>query len=389
MDDAQRLRAAVERHLHMLAVEIGPRPAGSPANRRATDYVASVLAEAGFAVRALRFSTRWWDPGPGSIELADGTKIEVVPNPFSPPVDVTAAVARVQAREELPHAPTGRVLVLAEQVVPDTVWPAAFPFVQDDEQRALVRTLEARAPAAVVTVSRRAASLPTFEDPELSFGSVTLAPEAAARLRTDDRVRIRLGGAVHAGHGATIATVPRTRHGRVVLSAHVDAKVTTPGAFDNAASVATVLALAETRPEALGSTEVVCFNGEDHFDACGEQAWLAATDLSEVARNVNLDGVGVRGRRTGVATFGCPPGVEQAVDALLEDERHWLRMSPWFESDHAVFAMAGVPAVAVTSEHVHDLLTSVAHTPSDVPAIVDPQVLVRVAGALPGLLTGG
>ena len=60
-----------------------------------------------------------------------------------------------------------------------------------------------------------------------------------------------------------------------MLSAHLDAKATTPGAFDDAASVATILALAETELPAVGSLEFVMFNGEDHFDACGEVAWLA------------------------------------------------------------------------------------------------------------------
>lgn len=31
------------------------------------------------------------------------------------------------------------------------------------------------------------------------------------------------------------------------------------------------------------------FNGEDHFDACGEVGWLAATDLDEIVGNLNLD----------------------------------------------------------------------------------------------------
>jgi len=41
-----------------------------------------------------------------------------------------------------------------------------------------------------------------------------------------------------------------------------------------------------------------------------------------------------------------------------------------------------VPALAVTSEHVEELVATVVHTSDDTPELVDVAKLVRLAGAL-------
>lgn len=61
-------------------------------------------------------------------------------------------------------------------------------------------------------------------------------------------------------------------------------------------------------------------------------------------------------------------------------------MPPWFESDHAIFAMRGIPAIAITSEHVHDLFTTLAHTEGDSLDMVDIDVLVDIVEVLGALL---
>ena len=237
----------------------------------------------------------------------------------------------------------------------------------------------------MIALSERHASLPTFEDPDLGIPSITIAPATAAGLGPGDHVRLKLGGQTQRGEGVNVSAHLGGPGPRIVLSAHVDAKSTTPGAFDNAASVATLLALAESMFELHGAVEYVFFNGEDHYDACGEQAWLEATDLSQVDLNINLDGAGVAGRRTAVTGFGCPPALEAQLERIAELPG-WTRIPPWWESDHAIFAMRGIPAIAITSEGVHDLFTSVAHTDGDTLEIIDIDVLDGIVEVLGSLL---
>ena len=59
---------------------------------------------------------------------------------------------------------------------------------------------------------------------------------------------------------------------------------------------------------------------------------------------------------------------------------------PWYQGDHMVFAMQGVPALAVTSEGFMEIETKFAHTPKDHPDLVDCEQLVQVATALYDLM---
>ncbi|MEX1094350.1 MAG: M28 family peptidase [Acidimicrobiia bacterium] len=378
------LRERIAVHLGVLVEGIGPRPPGSPANRRATDYVNSVLTAAGLRVEAAPFTTLWWEPGGGRLELADGSSVDVAPNPYSPPGTVGGEVVRLEGWDQITtEGPslTGRVIVLGTALGGEPVMPKAFPFFSSEAGMRLLGFLERHRPEAVIALSERHASLPTFEDPDLGIPSITVSPATGSMFRTGDQIRLTLGGRTRQGKGVNLSARVGGPGPRIVVSAHVDAKATTPGAFDNAASVAILLALAESGRDLHGPTEFVLFNGEDHYDACGEQAWLEATDLDDVSLNVNLDGAGVAGRRTAVASFGCPSALEAHVDRIAKLDG-WTHMEPWWESDHAIFAMRGIPAVAITSEGVHDLLTTVAHTSGDTLEIVDIDILVGIVEQL-------
>jgi len=384
----EELRRRLAEHLDTLVLRIGARPPGSPANRLATDYLSSVMTAAGLQVETAPFTTSWWEPGEGRLERPDGSSVDVAPNPYSHPGTVQGEVVRLDSWDELiadvPRL-AGRVVVLGPELGGEPVMSKAFPFFTSEEQLSLIDFLESHRPAAVIAVSARHASLPTFEDPDLAFPSATVSPATAAELNPSDQLRLTLGGRTRKGRGVNVSARIDGSGPRIVLSAHMDSKATTPGAFDNAASVAALLALAESGLDLSGPTEFVFFNGEDHYDACGEQAWLEATDLSQVNLNVNLDGTGVAGRKTALASFGCPPALEAHLDQIAELPG-WTRMPPWFASDHSIFAMRGIPAIAITSDQVHDLLTTVAHTAGDTLEMVEVEVLVGIVEVLGDML---
>jgi aminopeptidase YwaD len=382
------LTERIAHHLDVLASRIGARPPGSPANRRATAHVAATFAAAGLDVRADPFTTRWWEPGPGELEVA-GERRVVAPDPYSPPCDVRGRVVRVGdlagLRALVPivadpldvRVPGPTILVLADELTREQLWPAAFPFLESPEHREVAAALLAARPVAIIAVTDHWE--PILEDPDLGIPSTTIPSATGADLRDGVEVALRLGGEVHPGEGVNVAGRTGGPGRRLVLSAHVDSKATTPGAFDNAGGVAVLLALVEQGLPVGLPVEVVAFNGEDHVDACGEVAWLAATDLDEIAAIVNLDGAGVRGHGSALSLLGCPAEVEAAVTALVDGRPGWGLAAPWYQSDHAILAMRGIPAVAVTTAGVHDLLASLAHGPADTVEVVDVAVLADVA----------
>jgi aminopeptidase YwaD len=180
---------------------------------------------------------------------------------------------------------------------------------------------------------------------------------------------------------------------RVVFSAHIDAKDNTPGALDNAAGAVVLLLLAELLREYWGETgiELVPFNGEDHYSAAGEVAYLKANQgkLDQVMLNINMDGLGSYTGNTLYSWYECPGELMSAIQKTLAEGPRFAEGAPWFQGDHMVFAMNGIPALALTSENFNEILTEIAHTPRDRPELVDCEKLVEIAVALQELLVNG
>lgn len=172
------------------------------------------------------------------------------------------------------------------------------------------------------------------------------------------------------------------------MVAHVDTKPGTPGAIDNGTGVVTLLRVAELLADlddaARPGVELFWVNGEDSHQAAGELAYLATNDLTHMRLAVNVDGAGLRGDPTAFSTYGTPDDLD-----LSPFTTHGLVAGPsWPQSDHMVFAMAGRPAVALTSGAMDRLLGEVAHSPGDVPALVDVALLEQAAQAIAALVRG-
>ena len=383
--DATWLKSRIAAHVTALAGEIGPRPSGSPSNRLATDYLAVVLRSAGLEVHEQPFTCDWWEPGTATLQIG-GAWIDVPPSPFSRPCDVRGRVTRLDDDAALAAASPspGRVIVIGGELVAESYPAKGFPFVDAPEQRARIARLEALEPAAVIAAVPAWRIRPVLEDGDLAFPYLAVPTTYTDRLRGDREIAVRITGAVHAGSGVNVSARIGGAGPRTVLCAHVDSKVTTPGAFDNAGGVATLLALvesglAEAGDATGGPIELVFFNGEDHFAAPGEQAWLAATDLADIGVAVNLDGAGVVGQPISVSLLACPPDLEARVDDLVASRPGWEIGAPWFESDHAIFAVRGIPTMAITAAGAHHL-PNVIHTERDTSRMVDAGILAEVAG---------
>jgi aminopeptidase YwaD len=108
-------------------------------------------------------------------------------------------------------------------------------------------------------------------------------------------------------------------------------------------------------------------NGEDYYAASGEVRYLATADLDEVVLAVNLDGVGLPEGPTAWSTYACEGGLERLLRSVLSDRPGLVEGPPWYQSDHAVFALRGRPALAFTSSDMAGALGTVAHAPTDTP----------------------
>jgi aminopeptidase YwaD len=178
---------------------------------------------------------------------------------------------------------------------------------------------------------------------------------------------------------------------RVVVVAHIDTRMGTPGANDNASGVIALLLLAELLADYTGQLgiELVAMNGEDYYSNPGEQQYLAvnAGRFDEIVLGINLDDVGYRKGRVAYSLYGCPPDLAASIRQVFSVYDDLVEGDAWYQGDHGLFLMKGRPALAMTSELVAELMAEITHTPRDTPEVVNISRLVQVAHALRDLLS--
>jgi len=395
-----RLERRARAHLERLCAEIPGRATGSEGSHQATDYVAGVLSGAGFDVTRPRFAAMHWTSDGVRVEAEDeagGEAFAAYAGPYAPGCRVSAPLVVASTVEELERCDAaGRVLLLRGDVAREQLTPKRFPYYELQRHQRIVQALEASRPAVIVAATRQDVAtagaldpFPLVEDGDVDIPSVYMTDAEGARLARfvgrpveveSHATRIPSWG------GNVVATRGPTDAQRIVACAHVDAKIGTPGALDNAAGVTTLLLLAELLTDHDGPlrVELVALDGEDHYANPGEQAYFRENEgrLADVVLAINLDAVGYREGGDAYSTYGCDDALRSTIASTLDAEDGLAPGPDWFQSDHAVFVMNGVPALAVTSDRVEELVSTVVHTPRDTPELVDSAKLVRLARAL-------
>jgi aminopeptidase YwaD len=386
--------ARIRAHLTELTRSPGGRPVGSAANRDAEAYIGEVLLATGYEVERQPFDCIDWRLD--GIELRiDGQPRPAIANPYSPPCDITGPFVAVESLAELESAELrGRIAVLHGELTSGPLFPRNYPFFTVEEHQRIVELLEQKGPQAVITVSHIAGNpAPIIEDGDFTLPSVTVpAGVGPLLLAVDGPISLRVRSVAQPGRSANvIGRRPAPDRAKIVLCAHFDTKPGTPGALDNAAGVAAVLALAERLAgESLGTNlEIVAFNGEDHYAAPGEVAYIngCGSEFGRISLVVNVDGVGLKGEAATVAFFNCPEGWAEKTRAEMAARPRLEESDPWPEGDHSIFAMRGVPCIALTSDGIHALIDGIIHTSNDTLDLVEPAQIAAVVDFLAALLT--
>jgi len=384
--------ARAARRLDALCLSHPDRHVGGPGVAAANDLFASAVSAAGWSVERIGFDCVDWTHIEAHLSVR-GAKWSLHVGPYSPPYSGEAplvGIATVEAVEAL-ESP-GAILLLHGQIAAEQVTPRSYPFYQMDAHLRLLAALDRAAPAAVIAATDRtpvAAALhpfPLFEDADLGFPSAYLLDTQAAALlaHAGERVHLEIDSAQFPARSEQlVARLEGRSPRRVAVSAHIDSRHGTPGALDNATGVCVLLAIADLlgdRTPAL-TVELLPFNGEDNFAAYGEMAYLArhGETLGDITLAINIDAAGRRGDESAISFYGCTDELRDQVRALAGAAPHIVGGPEWPMSDHMVFAMRGVPAMAVTSTGLLEIAADVAHTAADVPALADPELIVATA----------
>jgi aminopeptidase YwaD len=393
------LAARARSHVDALCALGQDRHPGTQRNRAATAYVAEQMRALGLAVEELRFEVPEWHCGDASVRAGD-MLVAAHPGPFSPPCEGEGPLIAITGAEQLHGLDArGAVLLLHGDIAREQFTPRDYPWYSNTAHAAILDALEQLEPLAIVAATDKnpattagLSPFPLIDDPGFPIPSAYVTAEEGSRLCTcaGQRVAVRIDSETSPSTGIQpIGRLAGSGTGRVIVGAHVDTKPNTPGALDNAAGVATMLVVAEyLAGQTLAyNVEFVAFNGEDHASSPGEVTYLAAyPDLSDVRLMVNIDDAGLEGGPTACSTYGLDDVTEALVDAAMARADSVVVGEPWPASDHMVFAMRGVPAIALIARDVDTVMGEVTHTPMDTPDKVDAALLADAARFIAELL---
>ena len=392
----EALTSRANRYLNQLCREIPNRRVGSPGNRMATDFLAEIVAGHGFETECPEFDCVDWTYGKAELSV-EGETFDVQASPYSLGCEVSACLAAASTLEELEGVEVDdKVLLLHGELTKEQLMPKNFPFYNPEEHQAIIGLLEMKKPLAIIAATSRNPELaggmypfPLIEDGDFDIPSVYMKEEEGARLANlagTEALLVSHAQRIPARGCNVIARKRGAGDRRVVVCAHIDAKLDSPGAIDNGAGVVVLLVLAELLETYAGNLgiELVAFNGEDYYSAPGQVHYLESNQgqLNEITLAINIDGAGYREGRTAYSLYECPPEISTAVHKAFSTHKDTIEGESWYQSDHSIFIQNQVPAVAITSDRFMELSTYITHTANDIPEIVAPGKLVDIAVAL-------
>ena len=400
---ADSRRTAALEHLQALCSVVPDRRPGSVGNRVATDYVASVLRDTQWGVDQPEFDcTDWYTTG-GVID-AGGRSIQITPSPYGLGVATAGPIRILSEVSDLARTDLGNsIALLTGDLAAEPLTPKAFPFYGSEKHSRIIAALEEAAPAAVIAVTGKYPALcgaldpfPLVEDGDFAIPTGNVRPEDAGPLLSSEGIEaaVEIRSERRPARARNVIAVRGSQAPRVTLIAHIDTKPGTPGAVDNAAGVVALLLAADSLapariPDLPIAVEILLVNGEDHYGAPGELNWLAANEgrLDDVVLALNIDGAGYKGGRSAYSTYNIDPRLDTHVTAVFSARRSLIPGPDFYQSDHAIFAMQGRPAMAITTELVDEMLETLFHAASDTPDQVDVDLIVDIGDAIAELIT--
>jgi carboxypeptidase Q len=387
--------------LRVLAEDIGPRIPGSEACARAERYVAERMRGIGMSnvlLEEVQLPDRW-EPGDLWLELQSPEEHRL--NPVQVMWTGTADSSVVTLRRTTFDAPldptvSGQLLVTERGPVTGSIpsrLQGTLAFLERARAagaRGVLFLGKGKHPLSVSVVNPpRPATL--FPLPVLMLGGADseiverLLKKGPVRARFMARPRLPGPGVAHNVVGEVPGRVPGEV---VILGAHLDSVAGSPGAFDDGAGVVTALEVARL-VRAMGparrTLRVVAFTGEE-LGLVGSRAYVQRhrEQLGAVTAVVQIDGVAqvwtdwmVFGRKdvqAGMAKALSPLGAAGGTPRLEQQ----VPLSLTF-SDHAPFALEGIPTTfAIKRDEVLGPEPKI-HTPEDSFAGISPALLASSA----------
>ena len=360
-------------HLKVLAGDIGIRGAGTDGEKRASEYIAATLRDAGYtvAIEPFTFDLRY---DTSTVKLPDAS-LKALALTGSPEAEGSGPI--VMAGTGRPED-FGLRDVRGKVVVVDR---GGIPFGQK-----AANAQGAGAIALIVVNSEDGQFRGTLGDVKVTIPVVGVERGERARLLALASGTSTLTVTAAAGSRQTPSQNVVGRNGdkcEAYLGAHYDSVLEGPGANDNGSGTSMVLELARTarRPGLC----VIAFGAEE-YGLWGSQAYLKQHPTTGIRFLLNFDMVG---KVTDAEIVGDVGLQEKILGLIKQAGKTGFRAGqfpPFASSDHASFTAVGIPAVtfyAGDDPFIHDPRDTIANVDRASVETMLAAADLAIAGLLP------
>ena len=384
-------------YMNELCVEISRRAVGTDGNREATRYFSEIMKTFGFKITSLEFDCMDWICRDTKVSV-NGKDFPVLACPYSLSVNISSELCLVTTAEDLKRGDySGKILLLKGDIVKEQLIPKSFTFYNPEEHQELHRLFEKSKAGAIIAATSRDPGLaggmypfPFTEDGEFDIPSLfmkdTDGDELIKYVNKDISVKIDSERIPEKGYNV-IANCGNRKGRKIIVCAHIDSKLGTPGAIDNASGVTVLMLLAELLNGYNGNydIEITALNGEDYFSTPGQIKYLKKLEdeKADIEMVINLDGAGYINEKSAVSTYNCGDEKDKTIYNSFLSFKGIEKGDEWVQSDHSMFAQQGISCIAITSANmIEKLCYDITHTKNDVQDIVDCNKLVEIAEAI-------
>lgn len=399
---SETLLKQTKEHLHVLCSVIQERRVGGEGNRRATDYVRNEFQKAGWETKETLLSVMDWKTGGATLSCGQSF-FEVFSSPYSLGCSVQGELVPVDNPEKLKIADiSGKIVFLYGKIASGQIMPKNFVFYNPDEHKQIIAAIEQGKPKAIVCATERDSAcaggvypFPLFEDGDFDIPSVFMKDTEGEKLLSCSGQTVALESRAERIPETAYNIIARKEENarkRIVVTAHIDAKIGTSGAIDNATGVAVLLLLSGLLKDYKGKfgLELVAFNGEDYYAVPGQMKYIEQNEgkFGDIILNINIDGAGYKEGLTGFSAFELPVEIREKLDDVIHNNPNITEGLPWVQGDHSIFLQYGRPAIAVSSNWFIENMEGqdITHTPKDNLGIVNFERIPECAQAIKELI---
>ncbi len=391
-----------KQHVDYLCNVIQERRVGGEGNRKATTYLKNLVHQQGWQVEETELDVMDWQSNGATLTCED-LFFDVESSPYSLGCEIEGELIAVNSLEMLKKTEIkGKIIFLYGEIAAEQISPKNFVFYNPDHHQELIAILENGDPIALVCVTERNSAIaggvypfPLFEDGDFDIPSVFMKDTEGEKLLPYNHKMVKLMSKATRIPSTAFNVVARKGElsaPKIVISAHIDAKIGTPGAIDNATGVSVLLLLSELLKEYKGKylLELVAFNGEDYYSVPGQMKYIEQHEgnFDKVLLNINIDGAGYKSGISAFSPFDLPQEIQMIFNHVIQEHKNIELGEPWVQGDHSIFVQFGRPAIAVTSSWFIENMEcqDITHTPKDNLGIVNFERLPEIAIAITDLV---